>query len=68
MVYLLPLMKSVHKIHTPPGLSSKVSISEIRGGPQKSLGYLVHTEDIELQKKQEFPLQKWMMKFLKDEL
>ena len=48
LVYLLPLMKSVHKIHFPPFRShyksNLVSISEIRGGPQKPLGHLVHTE------------------------
>ena len=71
LVYLLPLMNSVHKIHFPPFRShfksNLVSISEIRGGPQKPLGHLVQTEEIKLQKNREFPLQKRMMKFLKDE-
>ena len=71
LVYLLLLMKSVHKIHFPPFRShyksNLVSISEIRGGPQKPLGHLVHTEEIELQKKRVFPFQKRMRKFLRDE-
>ena len=64
-------MKSVHKIHFFPlrsqFKSNSVSISGIRGGPQKPWGHLVHTEEIQLQKKLEFPLQKRMMKLLKDE-
>ena len=55
-------MKSVHKIHFPPLRSqfknNLASISGIRGGPQKPWGHLVHTEQIQPQKKHEFLLQK----------
>ena len=45
--------------------SNLVSIWGITGGPQRPSGHLVHTEEIQL-KNQESPLQKWMMKLLKD--